>query len=160
MSDSGVLGQKLFIEKTGVLLESIGLPRVVGRCLGALLTAPAQGMAAAEMAGLLHASRAGMSTALKHLTLMGLVEQVPNPGGREKRYRVKPGCWVTLTEQGNSQLAVMRDLATEGLQTLPPGADPTALQEMEDFYALWLELFPKMIEEWHDLQRRKKEGLA
>lgn len=155
-----MLEQKLFVEKAGVMLEMLGLPRMVGRTLGGLLTAPARGSSAGELAELLQASRASLSTALKQLTLMGLVEQVPKSGGREQRYRVKPGCWAALTEQGNRKLQTFRDLATEGLAALPPGADPAALREMERFYAVWLELFPKMLDEWHRSQAEGSGGEA
>ena len=137
------------------MLELLGLPRMVGRTLGGLLTAPAQGASAAELAELLQASRASLSTALRQLTLMGLIEQLPKAGGREQRYRVKPGCWAALTEQGNRKLETFRALATEGLAALPPGADPGALREMESFYAVWLELFPQILDEWRRAQAEK-----
>ena len=150
--------QRRYVEKAGVMLELLGLPRMVGRTLGGLLTAPAQGASAAELAELLQASRASLSTALRQLTLMGLIEQLPKAGGREQRYRVKPGCWATLTEQGNRKLETFRDLATEGLAALPPGADPGALREMESFYAVWLELFPQILDEWRRAQAEKLRG--
>lgn len=146
-------GEQQFVERAGLVLEMLGMPRVAGRVLGALLTAPPRGATAAELAERLQASRAGLSTALRHLTMMGLVERVPNPGERADRYRVRPNAWATLTEQGNRKLQLLHDLAQDGLRALPEGADPGALREMEQFYALWLRLFPSVLEEWHRMQK-------
>ncbi|GHG09333.1 hypothetical protein GCM10017783_22330 [Deinococcus piscis] len=129
------------------------MPRMTGRVLGALLQAPASGYTPAELAAELQVSRAAISGALQQLNLMGLSESVPNPGERAGRYRVRPGAWASVTEQGNRKLQTLHDLANEGLQVLPEGADPAALEEMRDFYALWLELFPNMLREWQE--RRK-----
>lgn len=146
-------GQQQFVERAGVLLEMLGMPRVAGRALGALLTAPPGGATAAELAETLQASRGGISAALKHLTLMGLAERAPRPGERADRYRVRPGAWATLTEQGNRKLQTLHSLAQEGLRALPPEADPGPLREMEQFYALWLRLFPGLLDEWRRLGR-------
>ncbi|WP_165795313.1 GbsR/MarR family transcriptional regulator [Deinococcus koreensis] len=160
-ADPGLSGHLQFIERAGVMLEMIGMPRVSGRVLGALLCAPPGGHTAAELAATLQSSRAGISTGLKHLTLMGFIEHAPNPGERADRFRVRPGAWATLTEQGNRKLETFVRLAEEGLAALPPGGDPGALREMGAFYRLWLELFPRVLEEWHALQRRegqRREG--
>ncbi|GAA5532793.1 GbsR/MarR family transcriptional regulator [Deinococcus aluminii] len=146
-------GQQQFVERAGLVLEMLGMPRVAGRVLGALLTASPRGATAAELAELLQASRAGLSTALKHLTLMGLAERAPNPGERADRYRVRPNAWATLTEQGNRKLQLLHDLAQDGLRALPGDADPGPLREMEQFYALWLRLYPTVLEEWHQMQQ-------
>lgn len=142
-----------FVERAGVLLEMLGMPRMAGRVLGALLQAPAGGNTPAELAETLQVSRAAISGALQQLALMGLTEAAPNPGERAGRYRMRPGAWAALTEQGNRKLQTLRDLAQEGLQSLPDGADPAALEEMRDFYALWLELFPDMLREWRERRR-------
>lgn len=150
-------GHEQFVERAGVMLEMLGMPRVAGRTLGALLTAPPGGMTAAELAATLHASRAGVSTAVNHLTLMGLAERAPKRGERADRFRIRPNAWAILTEQGNRKLETMRALAEEGLRVLPDGADPGPLREMEGFYALWLRLFPGLLDEWHRLQKEEGE---
>ncbi|GGR39524.1 hypothetical protein GCM10008957_55420 [Deinococcus ruber] len=145
-------GHEQFVERAGVFLEMLGMPRVAGRTLGALLTAPADGMTAAELAATLHASRAGISTAVNHLTLMGLAERAPKRGERADRFRMRPNAWAVLTEQGNRKLETLHALALEGLNVLPEGADPGPLREMKGFYELWLRLFPGLLDEWHRLQ--------
>ncbi|MBZ9714538.1 GbsR/MarR family transcriptional regulator [Deinococcus multiflagellatus] len=143
-----------FVERAGVLLEMIGMPRLSGRVLGTLLCAPPGGHTAAEVAALLQASRAGVGSALKHLTMMGLIEHAPSPGERADRFRMRPGAWAELTEQGNRKLNTFVQLAEEGLRALPPGGDPAPLQEMGAFYRLWLDLFPQVLAQWHALNRR------
>ncbi|WP_309569689.1 MarR family transcriptional regulator [Deinococcus sp.] len=145
-------GSLQFIERAGVMLEMIGMPRISGRVLGALLCAPPGGHTAAELSTRLQSSRAGVGTGLKHLTLMGLIEHAPNPGERADRFRMRQGAWATLTEQGNRKLETFVKLADEGLAALPPGGNPGPLREMAAFYRLWLELFPGVLNQWHQLE--------
>lgn len=142
-----------FMERAGLLFEMVGMPRAAGRVLGALLVAPAGGLTPAELAGRLQASRAGISGALKHLTLLGLAERAPNPGERADRFRVRPNAWATLTEQGNRKLQTLHDLAADGLRALPPGAEAAPLREMQRFYGHWLRLFPAVLEDWHRMNQ-------
>ena len=142
-------GSLQFIERAGVMLEMIGMPRISGRVLGALLCAPPGGHTAAELSARLQSSRAGVGTGLKHLTLMGLIEHAPNPGERADRFRMRRDAWAILTEQGNRKLETLVQLADEGLAALPPGSDPSPLREMAAFYRLWLALFPTVLAEWH-----------
>ena len=149
-------GHENFVEQAGLVLETLGMPRAAGRTLGALLTAPPGGMTAAELAATLHASRAGLSTALNYLTLVGLAERAPKRGERADRFRIRPNAWAILTEQANRKLETMHTLAQEGLRVLPEGADPGPLYEMQGFYELWLRLFPGLLQEWHRLQKEQK----
>lgn len=126
------------------------MPRMTGRVLGALMQAPAQGLTPAELAGTLQVSRAAISGALQQLSLMGLSEPVPNPGERAARYRVQPDAWARLTEQGSRKIHTLHALAEEGLQDLPEGADPAPLEEMRDFYGLWLDLYPEVLRTWRE----------
>lgn len=139
-----------FIEQAGLTLEGLGLPRIVGRALGALLTAPPEGHTAAELADLLQASRANVSTATRTLTAFGLASRHSRAGERADRYRVRPDAWATLLEQGNRKLEALRDLAAAGLRDLPAGADPRPLTEMHGFYVHWLDLFPRMLAMWRE----------
>ncbi|MFC4456438.1 GbsR/MarR family transcriptional regulator [Deinococcus sonorensis] len=143
-----------FMERAGLLFEMVGMPRAAGRVLGALLVAPPHGRTPAELAALLQSSRASMSGAIKYLTLVGLIERAPNPGERADRFRMRPNAWAILTEQGNRRIQPLHELAQEGLRALPTGGDPTPLREMEQFYAYVLQVFPKMLDEWHRVQRR------
>ncbi|THF88708.1 hypothetical protein E7T09_05895 [Deinococcus sp. KSM4-11] len=143
-----------FIERAGVMLEMIGMPRISGRVLGALLCGPPGGHTAAELSTQLQSSRAGVGTGLKHLTLMELIEHAPNPGERADRFRMRPNAWAILTEQGNRKLETLVQLADEGLAALPPGGDSGPLREMAAFYRLWLELFPSVLAEWHRVKER------
>lgn len=153
---SGMDGRQQFIERSGVMLELAGLPRAAGRVLGALLTAPPRGHTAAELADALQASRAGISTALRQLILLGLIEHAPNPGERADRFRMRPGAWSTLNEQGHRKLDLFLNLAREGLDALPAGADPTPLHDMAEFSQVWAELLPRYLHEAAELLRERQ----
>lgn len=139
-----------FVERAGLLLEGLGMSRMAGRVLGVLLIAPPQGSTPAELAAHLQVSRAAMTSALQQLTLMGLVESVPNPGERAGRYRVRPNAWATLTEQGQRKIHTLQTLAEEGLSQFPAGASRAPLEEMRDYYALWAELYPEVLRQWQE----------
>ncbi|MFB9993647.1 GbsR/MarR family transcriptional regulator [Deinococcus oregonensis] len=132
-----------FIERTGIVMEGPGVQRVAGRMLGALLTAPPHGHTASELAELLGFSRAGISTATRTLTLIGLIERVSVRGERSDCCRMVPGAWATLTEQGQRKLDAIHQLADAGLAALPEGSDPGPLQEMQNFYFSWQQEFPE-----------------
>ena len=59
---SSRISRERFIEEIGLVFDSLHLPRMAGRVLGAILIGPADGMTAAELAETL-AARRGPSAA-------------------------------------------------------------------------------------------------
>jgi predicted transcriptional regulator len=139
-----------YVEEFGVLFGQYGLPRMVGRVLGALLVSDPPERSAEELAGVLRASRGSISSATRSLVQMGLVERQTRPGERRDYFRVKPGAWNELMHRELEALSTFRRMAERGLG-LMGSSDPESrrgLEEMRDLYAYWEKEFPAVLERW------------
>ncbi|WP_345155831.1 GbsR/MarR family transcriptional regulator [Micromonospora maritima] len=142
-------------ERLALALTEGGLQRMTARVLAALLFTEQETMTAGEIADTLTISSGSVSTAVKSLSTVGLIERVPAPGSRREHFRLREGAWATLMSGQNAMIGTMRDAAEEGITAT--GADSVAgarLAEMRDFYDyLWREL-PALIDRWRDRGRR------
>lgn len=139
-----------YVEEFGVLFGQFGLPRMVGRVLGALLVSDPPELTAEGLAGVLRASRGSISSATRSLVQMGLVERRARPGERRDYFRVKPGAWRELMHRELEALSTFRRMAERGLGLMDSN-DPEArrgLEEMRDLYAYWEREFPAVLERW------------
>jgi DNA-binding transcriptional regulator GbsR (MarR family) len=139
-----------YIEDFGLLIGEYGLPRMVGRVLGALLISDPPERAAEELAEALRASRGSISSATRTLVQMGLVERRAKPGERRDYFLVKPGAWDELMHRELEALSAFRQIAERGLRLLDP-SNPEAkrgLEEMRDFYTYWESEMPAVLERW------------
>ncbi|MFC3499800.1 GbsR/MarR family transcriptional regulator [Micromonospora krabiensis] len=122
---------------------------MTARVLAALLFTERDTLTAGEIAETLTISSGSVSTALKSLTSVGLIEKVPAPGSRREHFRFREGAWATLMSEQNQLVKVMREAAEQGIAAT--GEDSSAgrrLAEMRDFYDyLWREL-PAVIDRW------------
>jgi DNA-binding transcriptional regulator GbsR (MarR family) len=146
-----------YIEDFGLLIGQFGLPRMVGRVLGALLVSDPPERSAEELAEALKASRGSISSATRTLVQMGLVERRARPGERRDYFRVKPGTWDELMHRELEALSAFRQIAERGLRLLDP-SNPVArrgLQEMRDFYAYWESEMPAVLERWEQHSQPK-----
>ncbi|WP_244366727.1 GbsR/MarR family transcriptional regulator [Micromonospora echinofusca] len=122
---------------------------MTARVLAALLFTEQDTLTAGEIAESLTISSGSVSTALKALVSVGLIEKVPAPGSRREHFRFREGAWATLMSEQNQLVKVMREAAEQGIAVT--GRDSAAgrrLAEMRDFYDyLWREL-PALIDHW------------
>ncbi|TDC26788.1 MarR family transcriptional regulator [Micromonospora sp. 15K316] len=136
-------------ERLALTLTQGGMQRMTARVLAALLFTERDTLTAGEITELLTISSGSVSTALKSLTAVGLIERVPAPGSRREHFRFREGAWATLMSEQNQLVKVMREAAEQGISAT--GEDSAAgrrLAEMRDFYDyLWREL-PALIDRW------------
>jgi DNA-binding transcriptional regulator GbsR (MarR family) len=125
------------------------MQRMTARVFAALLFTEQDTLTAGEITELLTISSGSVSTALKSLTAVGLIERVPAPGSRREHFRFREDAWATLMSEQNQLVKVMREAAEQGIAAT--GEDSPAgrrLAEMRDFYDyLWREL-PALIDRW------------
>jgi predicted transcriptional regulator len=96
-------------------------------------------------------SSGAVSTAIKQLIPVGLIERVPAPGSRRDHYRFRNGAWATLMSQQNTMLATMREAAQEGIDAT--GDDTVTarrLHEMQDFYTYMTDELVPLIDRWRE----------
>ena len=137
-----------FIEKVGLTFESVHLPRMSGRLLGALLLGPAEGLTAAELASALDASKASISSSTRLLVHYGFIERSVGSPDRRDRFVVSEDAWTRVLEERFEFLRSLRDLATDGLEQLDPSGDPRHLREARDMYGFLEREWPALIERW------------
>lgn len=139
-----------YVEEFGLMFGQFGLPRMLGRVLGALMISDPPERSAEELAEVLGASRGSISSATRSLIQMGLVQRWSRPGERRDYFRVKPGAWHEIMRRELESLAGFRKMAQRGLDLLD-SEDPAArrpLVEMRDFYTYWEREMPAVLERW------------
>ncbi|UJW31054.1 MarR family transcriptional regulator [Saccharothrix sp. AJ9571] len=136
-------------ERLALTLTRGGMQRMTARVLSALLFADQETMTAGEIAERLVISPGTVSTAIKNLTMVGLVEKVPAPGSRREHFRFREGAWATLMSSQNQVVQAMQRAADEGIavtgETSPAGR---RLVEMRDFYGYLMAELPALIDRW------------
>lgn len=147
-----------YVEDFGLMFEGFGLPRMVGRVLGALLISDPPELSAEELAEALQASRGSISSATRSLIGMGLVQRLTKRGERRDYFRMKPGAWDELMRRELESLARFRQMAERGLD-IASSDSPEArlnLEEMREFYAYWEREMPAVLKRWEE--DKKKEA--
>ncbi|KAB8182994.1 MarR family transcriptional regulator [Nonomuraea phyllanthi] len=138
-------------EKLALTLAQGGMQKTTARVMTALLYTRQESMTAADLCAELSISSGAVSTAVKQLIPLGLIERVPAPGSRRDHYRFRQGAWASLMSQQNAMLATMGDAAQEGLDAAgEDGITGRRLHEMKDFYAYMTEQLIPLIDSWRE----------
>ncbi|WUD65937.1 MarR family transcriptional regulator [Nocardia sp. NBC_00508] len=133
------------------LSDGGGMQRSTARVMTALLYTEQDTMTAADLCEELSISSGAVSTAIKQLIPVGLIERVPAPGSRRDHYRFRRGAWAALMSQQNAMLATMREAAQEGIDAT--GDDTVTarrLHEMQDFYTYMTSELVPLIDRWRE----------
>lgn len=142
-----------FIERTGVAIERLGMPRTFGRLFGLLMVAE-RPLSLDELAEQLHVSKASVSTNARSCEEMGLARRVGVRGDRRDFYEIAPDAFEQITAKRVQSLHAMAGLAAEGLEAV--GEEPTAargrLTEMLDFYLFMGEQVEELLERWREVK--------
>jgi DNA-binding transcriptional regulator GbsR (MarR family) len=144
--------EMVYIEKVGLYFEQLTLPRMAGRIFGWLLISESPLVSMGEIVDALQASKSSISTMLRLLIRMELVELISLPGERRDYYRIHPDTWSNSLKERLKQAQAFRQLADEGLDVLA-GANPDRrqrMQEMRGVYGLLEREIPKLIEQWEE----------
>lgn len=165
MSDPAPLNQEKleYIEEMGLLMERLGLPRMTGRVLGALLMADPPEQTAEALASTLQASRGSISASTRTLEQMGFIDRVSKPGERRDYFRNRPNAWAEMTKQQTLSIRLFKEMAEKGLDII--GSDVPnvrlGLVEMLEFYDFWERELPKVFRDWEaERAQRRAEGTA
>ncbi len=140
------------------MFGQFGLPRMLGRVLGALMISDPPERSAEELAEGLEASRGSISQTTRSLIQMGLVQRWSRPGERRDYFRIKPGAWGEIMRREMEALHGFREMAERGLHLLDskdPGAR-RSLEEMRDFYTYWEREMPAVLERWEKETEEKQ----
>ncbi len=137
-----------FIGETGLVFESLHLPRIAGQIFGALLLAPPEGYTANDLIEMLQISKGSVSGMTRLLMHYGMVSRVSVPGDRRDRFVIKPGASAEMMIGRMELLGQLQTLAIQGLELLGPDGDPGPLREIRDLYAFLQRELPRLLERW------------
>lgn len=137
-------------EKLALTLTRNGLHRMTARVLAVLLFSDQESITAGEIAERLAVSAGSVSTALRSLGDVGLVEKVPAPGSRREHYHCPDDAWARLMSAQNTTVRAMLRAAERGIAVV--GEHSVAgrrLANMHDFYTHLMTELPAVVDRWH-----------
>jgi len=147
LSDS----EKNFIEEVGVVFEQTGLPRMAGRMFGWLLISDPPYQSPSELAEVLMASKGSISTTVRLLVQMGLIERHIIPGERHDHFRLRGDALRKTIQHGlEDEIKMFRKLAERGLELMQgePSVRKMWLEEMRNRYYFLETEFPILVESY------------
>ncbi len=142
----------IFIEEMGLMWESSGATRTIGRIFGYLLLSE-KPKTLDELARDLLFSKATASLTIRQGLMISIFEKVSIPGERKDYYRVNMQSWANNMNQKMNILAAWEKLIEKGLQSLSPNKEEAAenLRIMKDYFAFtrwYMSDFPEKYNKW------------
>jgi len=138
-----------FLEEVGLVFEKTGLPRMAGRLFGWLLITDPPYQSPSELAEVLMASKGSVSTNVRLLMQLGLIERYVIPGERHDHYRLREDAMRRTVQHGlEDEIRMFLDLAERGLELMrdEPSARRAWLEQMRDRYRFLVEEFPAFMD--------------
>jgi hypothetical protein len=137
-----------FIEDIGLYFEQMGLPRMAGKILGALLISDPPSQSITDLGERLKASKSSISIMARLLVERGLIERVASPIPRRDYYRFKPGGWSIYMRQWLGLMAGLHQITERGMLLMSDKPDPLKkrLQEAHDLFSNIEQEFPPILE--------------
>ncbi|SEV93237.1 DNA-binding transcriptional regulator GbsR, MarR family [Cognatiyoonia koreensis] len=124
-----------FIEKSGLISQAEGLPRIAGRVFGMLIF-DGELVSFGDLANRLQVSRASISTSIRLLEERGLVKRKTKPGQRGDFFQLAQNPYATMLEGVHKRTLSTLDDIKQTIAALPADAEATArLTAYADFYA-------------------------
>jgi predicted transcriptional regulator len=132
----------------GVLVEG-GIPRMPARVFAALLATDSASLTAAELGGLLRASPAAVSGAVRYLIAVGMVSRAGQPGSRRQHYLVPDDVWDEVISLQGRLMARWTTVMREGVELLGAGSPAGArMGESARFFEFVGAELPRVIARW------------
>jgi DNA-binding transcriptional regulator GbsR (MarR family) len=137
-----------FIEDIGLYFEQMGLPRMAGRILGALLISDPPPQSITDLSERLQASKGSISIMARLLVERGLIERVASPMPRRDYYRFKAGGWIIYMRQWLGLMSGLHQITERGMLLMANKPDPLKkrLQEAHDLFSNIEQEFPPILE--------------
>lgn len=142
-----------FVERFALDLVDGGVPRMPARVFAALLASDSGRLTSAELGDRLGVSPGAISSAVRYLAQVRLIDREREPGARRDHYRLYDATWYDSVLRREEMLVRWeRDLA-EGVRSV--GADTPAgmrLDETRRFFVFLDEEVPKLLERWRQVR--------
>ncbi len=159
MSKSLSNQERSFVEEVGIVFEQTGLPRMAGRVFGWLLISEPAYQSPSELADVLMASKGSISTTVRLLIQMGLIERYIIPGERHDHFKISKDALKRTVQHGlEEEIKLFHSLAKHGLE-LMKNEDPARRQRLDEMYRRYAYLekyFPTLMERYERKQAKLK----
>jgi DNA-binding transcriptional regulator GbsR (MarR family) len=149
--------ERTFTEEVGLLLEKRGLPRMAGRILGWLLIAEPAYQSPSEIAEVLMASKGSVSTTVRLLTQIGLIERYIVPGERHDHFSLREEALQKTIQHGpEEEFRMFHQLAEHGLDLIRNETSLRRqwLEHMRDISTFLEKEFPALMERYEKERAR------
>jgi len=124
-----------FIERMGINAEAGGQARITGRIWG-LLMVMGRMLTSAEIAETLQVSRGSVSTNLRLLEGLDIIERRSKPGAREIYFAMCPNPYTSLTKQFARRFANHRRMVEDAAARIERQEGQQNLANLARFYEL------------------------
>ena len=140
------------IERIGLTLSAMGMPRMAARVFAAVLVSDQGRLTSAELAATLQISPAAVSQAVQYLENVGMIARDREPGRRRDHYRLHSQHWYEqmFTNRDRMIVAIEGDLEAA---VAVMGVESTAGQRLDEtrrFFAYLRGELPRLIERWRE----------
>ncbi len=130
----------LWIERVALFWsEQSGLPPITGRIVGWLMISDTPDQSAGEIAAVIGASRASLTTSMRLLIAIGLVRSVTRPRERTIYYRIDDDAWERMLRRRVARMASFRAITKDGLALLGDDTRRGARIRAADHVYAWAE---------------------
>jgi DNA-binding transcriptional regulator GbsR (MarR family) len=137
------------VEELGDLFARTGSQRIAGRVVGWLLVCVPEHQTAAEVQSAVRASKGSVSTVLRLLVTLGLVESLGLPGDRRAYFRLRSDGWTVLFETKMRLTHAYRELAERWAARLRGDAERSArVAEMARLYTFFDDEIARAMARW------------
>ena len=152
-------GRAAFIDEFGAAVEQTGLSHQAGRVLGLLLTARGENLTAEEIAAALHLSRGSVSTTIRLLVHLGLVDRLRRPGERRDYFRTRQENFTALVYARLATVSRLRSLVDGAIAVTPPShhVPQRRLRAVREIFAFFEREYPLLFSRWEAEGRGPKE---
>lgn len=143
-----------FVERFSAELTEAGFPRMAARVFVTVLSTDSGRMTAPELMAGLTASAGAISTAVRYLIQIQLLDREHEAGSRRDHYRVRDDVWHELTISRDKMLLRWGTTLRDGVMAL--GTDTPAgarLAETLDFFAFLQRELPALLDRWRSSRR-------
>jgi predicted transcriptional regulator len=142
-----------FTERFAAVLVEGGIPRMPARVFAALLTTDSGRLTAAELGGLLRASPAAVSGAVRYLIGVGMISREGEPGSRRHHYLVPDAVWDEVISLQGRLMARWTTAMREGVELLGAGTPAGArMADSARFFEFVGAELPRVIARWQESQ--------
>lgn len=136
--------QSEFVEESGRFWESLGMSRTAGRLIGWMMVCEPAHQSAAELVSALDISTGSVSTQVRMLEQLGMIERVTFRGDRSTYFHLRDHVWARMMEGEVGRLENLRKFA-DSAQNVLPSERPDRVTELASVTEFFINEWPALL---------------